>query len=657
MGRNLAVPSWKSYSYSAAAPTQYAVSRDPYRNSLIKDPALLANRPLLQSDRFITKPDPNQPAPISQFPAPEPYHVSNGQVNPAIEVSIRKVAPPQIASLQPATDHKNFPIDSNFYAAKAFKFPIAVTSAIKAVRDQRSPNAAAALAYMKTVNSQDICARSTQLYLETILEGGTVDEANSAATKIYIDDYNNGLSAAAAGSACEASDIAWRKAEAEGKDPVIHSAIAFMENWPGMSEGNPCAISGRDYVNAIIEGASHTQANFLATKSFADAIKNLAAQGKELRDPACAAATKAFYNALPSKPSPPNAAAMIAFIDKAYDGFSFQYDPVCWRSTEAFFDSYAAGNDELQSNRKAARVFLDEFAKGGAGIPADSPCAASTRAYYENIPNPPSPANKAAMEAFMDKMIADGPREPDPACALSTVAYWDAYEAGATETDANLAAAEGFFKAFREGLHIPANSPCVAATKAYFNNVENKPSPPNAAAMIAFIDAMVAQGNKRVYDSACTDSTLAFWKSFKDGDDELTANFKANLAFIETYKKGAKAPPESPCLISTIAYSKAIKNLPSPPNNAAMLAFMEEAIISNMNEVDPVCLEATEAYYRAYLDGEGEVKSNEIAGVAFLDAVANSPDFDPGSPCGISAKAYMANVDTEVKELLDGRSY
>jgi hypothetical protein len=54
----------------------------------------------------------------------------------------------------------------------------------------------------------------------------------------------------------------------------------------------------------------------------------------------------------------------------------------------------------------------------------DSPCAASTRAYYKNIPNPPSPPNKAAMEAFMDKMIGGGKREPDPVCAASTKAYW-----------------------------------------------------------------------------------------------------------------------------------------------------------------------------------------------------------------------------------------
>jgi hypothetical protein len=337
--------------------------------------------------------------------------------------STRPVTPPQIASLSPRTDKQGYAIDSEFYAQKAYKFPIAIANTIKAERNNKSPNAAAALAYMRSLGNNDICARSTELYLEAILNGGSVDEANSAATKIYIDDFNSGMKVEP-GSACEASDIAWRKAEAEGQDPVVLSALAFMENWPGTQEGNPCAVSGKDYVTTILKGGSHTQANLQAAKSFAGAIQNLARQKKELRDPHCAAATRAFYDALEVKPSPPNGAAMMAFLDKAFDGFSFEYDPVCWRSTEAFFDSYASGKDELTSNLAAAETFLSEFANGGAGIPADSPCAAATRAYYDNIPNPPSPPIKAAMEAFMDKMISGGKREPDPVCAASTTAYW-----------------------------------------------------------------------------------------------------------------------------------------------------------------------------------------------------------------------------------------
>lgn len=560
--------------------------------------------------------------------------------------SIRPVRPRLPASPGPAGDFA-LSVNPLAYAQLALSNPIAVTSSILAPRDSTSPNAAAALAYMKATPFDDICARSTKVYLEKILAGSSVDQANADATAKYIQDYNSGLRVEP-GSACEASDVAWRKAEAEGKDPVVASAIAFMQNWPGLKAGNPCAVSGIEYVNNILQGSSHLEANRNAAKVFGDAIKVLAAQGRELKDPACAAATKAYFNALPEKPSPPNAAAMIAFLDKALTSFSFQYDPVCWKATEAFFDSYASGADELTSNLVAAEAFLDEFSKAGLQIPADSPCAAATRAYYQNIPNPPSPPNKAAMEAFMDQMIAGGKREPDPVCAASTKAYWKAYKAGAKETDANLAAAEEFFKAFSQGLSIPAQSPCAVSTKAYFNALDTKPSPPNAVAMIAFMDAMIAQGNRRAPDPVCAASSLAYFEAFKAGDDELTSNFKAAQAFFREYKKGAQVPTNSPCLISTRAYADAIKNKPSPPNAAAMIAFMDEAILTNMDKPDPVCLASAEAYFDAYANGAGEAKANEIAGVAFLDAVAATPDFQPGSPCGISAKAYMATFDVIV---------
>jgi hypothetical protein len=196
--------------------------------------------------------------------------------------------------------------------------------------------------------------------------------------------------------------------------------------------------------------------------------------------------------------------------------------------------------------------------------------------------------------------------------------------------------------AFEQGLHIPADSPCAAATKAYFSALDDKPSPPNAVAMIAFMDAMIDQGNRRVADPVCAASSLAYFRAFKAGADELTANFKAAQAFVKEYKKGAKVPANSPCLISTRAYADAIKNTPSPPNAAAMMAFMDKAILVNASEPDPVCLAAAETYFDAYLKGSTEAQANEIAGVAFLDAVEANPDYNPGGPCGKAAKAYMA---------------
>jgi hypothetical protein len=194
-------------------------------------------------------------------------------------------------------------------------------------------------------------------------------------------------------------------------------------------------------------------------------------------------------------------------------------------------------------------------------------------------------------------------------------------------------------------LTIPAKSPCAISTKAYFNALSEKPSPPNAVAMIAFMDAMIDQGNKRVPDPVCAASSLAYFEAFKAGDDELTANFKAAKAFFAEYKKGAKVPTNSPCLISTRAYADEIRNKPSPPNAAALITFMDEAILTNMDKPDPVCMASAEAYFDAYSRGVPEAAANEIAGVAFLDAVAANPDFNPGSPCGLSAKAYMAKFD------------
>ena len=163
--------------------------------------------------------------------------------------------------------------------------------------------------------------------------------------------------------------------------------------------------------------------------------------------------------------------------------------------------------------------------------------------------------------------------------------------------------------------------------------------------MTAFMDAMISQGNKRVYDPVCWKSAAAFFDSYKAGNDELTSTFEAALAFIEEYKNGAVVPTNSPCLMASRVFAANTKKLPSPPNAAAMLAFMDEAILTNMDKADDVCLTSAESYFKAYLAGKSEAHANEIAAVAFLDAVAASPNYDPGSPCGISAKAYMANLD------------
>ena len=54
--------------------------------------------------------------------------------------------------------------------------------------------------------------------------------------------------------------------------------------------------------------------------------------------------------------------------------------------------------------------------------------------------------------------------------------------------------------------------------------------------------------------------------------------------------------------------------------------------------------ENPQAHKNSVVNGDSEEKTREAAGVAYLDAVSSTPDFDPNSPCGVAAKAYIAEL-------------
>jgi len=83
----------------------------------------------------------------------------------------------------------------------------ALKPSVAKLRALSTPSGVAALAYLKTVGARDICARSAEVYLETLQRGGSADEATAAATARYQTDIAEGLEVEP-GSACEASDAA-----------------------------------------------------------------------------------------------------------------------------------------------------------------------------------------------------------------------------------------------------------------------------------------------------------------------------------------------------------------------------------------------------------------------------------------------------------------
>merc|ERR1712032_610754 len=258
------------------------------------------------------------------------------------------------------------------------------------------PSATSALAYMKSYfGDGDLCSESGIAYMKSILSGASGAEANAAAEAAYKAAWAKGARLAP-GSACEASEDAFKEAYSSGEGSILESARAFVDNWPGLKTGNPCAVSGKAYMDAIIEGKSIDDAGFLSGRAFIVAFGDLARTGKSIEDPACADAAKAFIESA-NPPDSASAESAKAFIDATLSTSASGYDPVCAKSALAYMDAFASGKSALTSNLIAAKAFFEEYAKGSSPGP-DSPCVKATTA---------SKANKDAMLAFINQAVND----------------------------------------------------------------------------------------------------------------------------------------------------------------------------------------------------------------------------------------------------------
>merc|ERR1712212_674324 len=128
-----------------------------------------------------------------------------------------------------------------------------------------------------------------------------------------------------AGSACEKANVAFIESYNSGKETILESALAFVKAWPGLQEGNPCAVSGKAYMEAIIDGKSIDEAGLLSGKAFIEAFGDLARSGKSLEDSSCAAAAKSFISGS-YVPDSASAESAKAFIDATLSTSSSGYD-------------------------------------------------------------------------------------------------------------------------------------------------------------------------------------------------------------------------------------------------------------------------------------------------------------------------------------------
>jgi len=373
---------------------------------------------------------------------------------------IRGVSIPKIASLSPRTD-SDVPTDWQSFAQNLLG-----TRAGRRTNklDIESPSARAALAYLKSNLVEDnLCAEVAQTYISTIISGGSPAEANAIAAGVYVRNYKAGVRSAP-GSPCEAADIAFRKAVADGDDPVMSSALAFMNTYKSES---PCFASARDYVKAIANGETHIHANFKAVESFTNQIQKLASQGKSTIDPTCAEAALSYASSS-QLPSSPSAAAMKAFISKSLET-GMGYDPTCNKAAEAFFHGFHTGR-ELAATFEAAKEFISYYLTNPISA-SRSPCAAAAKAYASAVERSPSPENREALFAFIDEAMFSDDDGLDPVCGSAAQAYFNTYIATGREEDAIEAAGVAYIEALDANPDFDIESPCGKAAQAYISQL------------------------------------------------------------------------------------------------------------------------------------------------------------------------------------------
>jgi len=336
----------------------------------------------------------------------------------------------------------------------------------------KGPTSLAALAYVKSVVTEGLCGKAAEAYIKAILDGRSKAEASGEATRAYITAFNSGERYEQDG-ACEAAEKAWRQARNQrGKDKTLEATLAFIKKWPGVEKGNPCALAGTNYVKEILAGNSQTDATASAMRSYIRAFKKLAGTGASLNDDACHRASRAFFDAVPTKSDPVIGAGFAAFSDKLFTGKGAVYDQVCLDAMEAFIDSHAAGEDLLTSNLKAARSFFKAFVSNPGSVPADSPCASATLAFAEATKSGPSGAANAAMIVYINEAIKQKDNSFDPVCGAATVAYWDNFIEKKDESAASEAAAVAYLDALESNPDFDESSACGKAAKAYMAESE-----------------------------------------------------------------------------------------------------------------------------------------------------------------------------------------
>ena len=407
-----------------------------------------------------------------------------------------------------------------------------------------SSTAKAALAYMNSQPADDVCGKLAKAYMETVIAGGSTDDAEDAARRVYLREWQSG-NAPEAGSTCAQSQEAFKNAAASGEDPVLAAGLAFLSS---DQSDSPCSAAAQGYVQALVAGKRDAEAVKDAAKAFTRQMKSLSAQGKPTLEPTCSKAALAYVSKTGFS-SEALEAAMKAFISKAGQTNN-GYDPACVEAFEGFTNAYDSGKPEPQSVFSAAKSFVNIY-KNTKSANIESPCTAAALAYISKTDFSRQPFG-LAMKAFIEKSLDTG-IDYDPACAAAAEQFFAAYESGRPETAALISAGRGFSQSFQGNT---PNSPCTAAAKAYASTIPSSSNDGLNEALMAFID-----GSDGEVSPACGAAAEAYMSSFTSGATKTQAMAAAGQAYLKVVQSDPDYKPSASCSRAVQAFMSSSNSL------------------------------------------------------------------------------------------------
>ena len=335
------------------------------------------------------------------------------------------------------------------------------------------------------------------------------------------------------------------------------------------------------------------------------------------------------YKGEPLKVVRPTTEAALAFMK------DFFGEDLCSSAAQAYMESLLSGESGAKAS-EAAEIAYKAAWRAGARVEPGSPCASAEASFRSSYDSGKDTVTNAAL-AFAKSW--PGLEEGNP-CSVSTSTYMESIINGKSTNAAALSAAKAFVGAFanlaKSGNAVVDNS-CSKAAKSF---IKNSSGPDFAAADAAqsFIDATLSSSSNG-YDPVCTDAALAYMNAYADGKDQLTSTLIAAKTFYKSYTSGSPPNPSSPCVKANLAFA-AKSPLADSKSNAAMAAFIDQAVEEGNAVADPVCAAATIAFLDAKIAKSTDKEASAAAADAYIEANAANKG-KRSEACRRAAEAYI----------------